>query len=93
MTLKAALPIVMHRDPGCGCCEQWAAHVRQQFGRHVNIVDDRQSGEVQRTQAVSARLSSCLSGRPAWKSQEVRPPVDVITFGAGGERVFASHGR
>lgn len=21
----AATDIVMHRDPGCGCCEKWAA--------------------------------------------------------------------
>ena len=30
----------MHRDPGCGCCEKWAAQVRQQFGRNVQIIDD-----------------------------------------------------
>ena len=24
----AATDIVMHRDPGCGCCEKWAAQVR-----------------------------------------------------------------
>lgn len=23
----AANDIVMHRDPGCGCCEKWAAQV------------------------------------------------------------------
>lgn len=55
----AAVPILMHRDPGCGCCEQWAAQVRQQFGRHVNIVDDRQRSAFQRTRGVPARLSSC----------------------------------
>ena len=31
----AAGDILMHRDPGCGCCEQWAARVRQAFGRNV----------------------------------------------------------
>lgn len=55
----AAVPIVMHRDPGCGCCEQWAAQVRQQFGRHVSIVDDQQRSDFQRTQGVPPRLSSC----------------------------------
>ena len=55
----ATVPIVMHRDPGCGCCEQWAAQVRQQFGRHVTIVDDRQRSAFQRTQGVPPRLSSC----------------------------------
>lgn len=55
----AAVPIVIHRDPGCGCCEQWAAQIRQQFGRHVTIVDDRQRSAFQRTQGVPPRLSSC----------------------------------
>lgn len=55
----AAVPIVVHRDPGCGCCEQWAAQVRQQFGQRVNIVDDRHRSVFQRAQGVPARLSSC----------------------------------
>ncbi|HEX7822104.1 MAG TPA: DUF411 domain-containing protein [Sphingobium sp.] len=55
----AAVPIVVHRDPGCGCCEQWAAQVRQQFGRRVNIVDDRLRTALQHAQGVPASLSSC----------------------------------
>jgi hypothetical protein len=27
----AASDIVMYRDPGCGCCEKWAAQVRAAF--------------------------------------------------------------
>ncbi|PSO10417.1 MULTISPECIES: DUF411 domain-containing protein [unclassified Sphingobium] len=55
----AAVPIVVHRDPGCGCCEQWAVQVRKQFGRQVTIIDDRQRAGFQRTQGVPAALSSC----------------------------------
>ena len=55
----AAEPIVVHRDPGCGCCEQWAAQVRQQFGRRVNMIDDRGRAAFQRVHGVPARLSSC----------------------------------
>ncbi len=55
----AAVPVVVHRDPGCGCCEQWAAQVRQQFGRRVNIVDDQLRTALQRAQGVPASLSSC----------------------------------
>ena len=29
---SAAADIAMHRDPGCGCCEKWAAQVRKAFG-------------------------------------------------------------
>jgi len=55
----AAAPVVVHRDPGCGCCAQWAAQVRKQFGRQVTIIDDRQRAGFQRTQGVPAGLSSC----------------------------------
>lgn len=55
----AAGPIVMHRDPGCGCCSQWAAQVRKQFGRPVTIIDDQNRAAFQRRAGVPADLSSC----------------------------------
>ncbi|PTQ12054.1 metal-binding protein [Sphingomonas oleivorans] len=55
----AAADIVVHRDPGCGCCEQWAAQVRRQFGRRVTIIDDHRRDAFQRAQGVPARLASC----------------------------------
>lgn len=55
----AASDIVMHRDPGCGCCEKWAAQVRQKFGRTVKIVDDANRGAMHRRYAMPAGLASC----------------------------------
>lgn len=55
----AANNIAMHRDPGCGCCEQWAIQVRQQFGRNVQIIDDARRSALQRKMGVPADLSSC----------------------------------
>ena len=55
----AAGQIVMHRDPGCGCCSQWAAQVRKQFGRSVTIVDDHNRAAFQKRAGVPADLSSC----------------------------------
>lgn len=49
----------MHRDPGCGCCEQWASQVRRQFGRDVRIVDDAQRDTLQRQIGLPADLASC----------------------------------
>ncbi|WP_319798386.1 DUF411 domain-containing protein [Nitrobacter sp.] len=49
----------MHRDPGCGCCEKWAAQVRQQFNRKVRIIDDAHRTALQRQAGVPANLSSC----------------------------------
>ena len=56
---NAAGPIVVHRDPGCGCCEQWAAQVRAQFGRQIRMVDDPSRATFQGTRGVPASLSSC----------------------------------
>nr|WP_240699169.1 DUF411 domain-containing protein [Sphingomonas sp. AAP5] len=55
----AASSIAMHRDPGCGCCEKWAAQVRQQFGRNVQIIDDTRRDVLQRKMGVPADLGSC----------------------------------
>lgn len=58
-TAMAAADIAMHRDPGCGCCEKWAAQVRQQFARKVQIIDDANRVALQRHVGVPADLSSC----------------------------------
>ena len=55
----AANDIVMHRDPGCGCCEKWAAQVRSAFGRKVQVIDDRQRSSLQRKIGLPADLVSC----------------------------------
>lgn len=55
----AAGDMLMHRDPGCGCCEQWAARVRQAFGRNVRIVDDAKRTAFQRQVGLPANLVSC----------------------------------
>ena len=56
---SAAADITMHRDPGCGCCEKWAAQVRQQFGRKVQIIDDDRREVLQRKIGLPADLASC----------------------------------
>lgn len=55
----AADGIVMHRDPGCGCCVKWAAQVQKQFGRKVAIVDSPDRPALQKLVGVPADLSSC----------------------------------
>lgn len=55
----AASAIVMHRDPGCGCCEKWAAQVRAAFGRNVRIVDDANRAALDARLGVPASLAGC----------------------------------
>jgi len=55
----AASDVVMHRDPGCGCCEKWAAQVKKAFGRNVRVIDDRNRAAFQRNSGVPSALVSC----------------------------------
>ena len=55
----AANDIVMHRDPGCGCCEKWAAQVRKAFGRSVKVIDDANRPVLQKKVGLPASLASC----------------------------------
>ena len=56
---SAATPIIVHRDPGCGCCEKWAKQVQAQLGRRVTIIDDQARAALQRARGVPATLGSC----------------------------------
>ncbi|MGB3929056.1 MAG: DUF411 domain-containing protein [Sphingobium sp.] len=56
---NAATPILVHRDPGCGCCEKWAAQVRAQFKRPLTIVDDRTRSAFQLMRGIPPSIASC----------------------------------
>jgi hypothetical protein len=56
---SAATGIVMHRDPGCGCCEKWAAQVKAAFGRSVRVIDDADRSSFKAANGVPAALSGC----------------------------------
>lgn len=55
----AATTGIVHRDPGCGCCEKWVAMVRQQFGRSIQMIDDAQRPVYQARLGVPRSLASC----------------------------------
>jgi len=57
--VMAASEAVMHRDPGCGCCEKWAAQVRKAFGRSVRVVNDANRPALQRKVGLPTHLASC----------------------------------
>ncbi|MDE0877199.1 MAG: DUF411 domain-containing protein [Sphingomonas bacterium] len=82
---SAAADIAMHRDPGCGCCEKWAAQVRQQFGRKVKIVDDANRAAFQRRVGVPAQLASCHTAIVDGMAFEGHVPIGDM------KRVLARH--
>lgn len=55
----ASAEIVMHRDPGCGCCMKWAEQVKAAFVDRVRVVDDTARPAFQRSVGVPPQLASC----------------------------------
>lgn len=52
-------PYVMFRDPQCGCCEEWAKHVRAGLDHAVTVREDRPMAQVKAEAGVPVALSSC----------------------------------
>jgi hypothetical protein len=50
---------VMWRDPGCGCCLEWAKRVEAAFGKRLPVVNAADMAAVKRAQGVPADLRSC----------------------------------
>jgi hypothetical protein len=50
---------VMWRDPGCGCCLEWAKRVEAAFGKKLPVVDAPNMAAVKKAQGVPAALQSC----------------------------------
>jgi hypothetical protein len=54
-----ATVITMWRDPGCGCCTEWARRIETAFGRKVRIVEASDMAAVKRLHGVPDDLRSC----------------------------------
>lgn len=54
-----ASEMVMHRDPGCGCCLKWAAQVKAVLGRSVKVVDNANRAAIQKRLGITSSLQSC----------------------------------
>jgi hypothetical protein len=58
---EAAAPggYVMWRDPGCGCCLEWAKRIEAAFGRRLPVIEARNMAAVKKAKGVPAALQSC----------------------------------
>ena len=81
----AATPILVHRDPGCPCCEKWAQQVKAQFGRAVNIIDDAERPAFEKAPGVPAELASCQTAVIDGMTFEGHVPI------ADMKRALATH--
>jgi hypothetical protein len=54
-----AASYTMFRDPGCGCCEEWAKHVRHGMEAEVAVQESADMAAVKNERGVPAELRSC----------------------------------
>jgi hypothetical protein len=54
-----ASAITMWRDPGCGCCTEWAKRIEAAFGRKVAVVNSVNMAAVKAARGVPNDLRSC----------------------------------
>lgn len=71
----ASAEIIMYRDPGCGCCEAWAAQVAKAFGQAVKIVDDADRVPLHKHLGMKRALASCHTAIIAGMAFEGHVPI------------------
>lgn len=74
----AALPaMLVHRDPGCGCCLAWAKLARE-AGYTVRVTDTQDIGSVKASLGVPEDLASCHSVEVDGLVIEGHVPLDAV---------------
>lgn len=69
--------MTVYKDPNCGCCEQWVAHVKQ-AGFAVTVRDTSDMATVKASMGVPDALGSCHTARVGAYVIEGHVPADVI---------------
>lgn len=70
--------IVMHRDPGCGCCHAWMAHIEQTGRFQTSMRDERDMPALKQRLRVPSDLVSCHTAEVAGFVVEGHVPADDV---------------
>jgi hypothetical protein len=76
-TRGALPPMTVYKDPNCGCCSEWVAHVRK-AGFTVTVRDTSDMASVKASFGVPAALESCHTARVGAYIIEGHVPADLI---------------
>ncbi|HJU66135.1 MAG TPA: DUF411 domain-containing protein [Gemmatimonadaceae bacterium] len=60
-TVAAAPTVTVYKDPNCGCCSRWVAHLREN-GFSVVTHDTTSMDAIKATHGVTSELTSCHTG-------------------------------
>ncbi len=70
--------LLVHRDPGCGCCTAWVAHMQQTARFEASVRDEADMAALKRRFGVPADLSSCHTAEVAGFVIEGHVPADDV---------------
>ena len=74
----AADAFIMWRDPGCGCCLQWAKRMEEAFGKPLTVVSAQDMQAIKRVRGVPVDLMSCHTSLiGAYTVEGHVPPADI----------------
>ena len=74
---RARPPMMVHRDPGCGCCEAWVAHVRK-AGYEARIEVSGDIDAVKQRLGVPEALASCHTAEIDGYLLEGHVPAEIV---------------
>ena len=74
----AAIPMVVYKDPNCGCCTKWVGLMRS-AGFEVSIRDTSDMASIKTRYKVPAALGSCHTALVGGYVVEGHVPADLIT--------------
>jgi len=74
---NAAPAMVVHRDPSCGCCEEWVQHIRA-AGIEVSVVNEANMNTVKTRLGVPDALVSCHTAEIGGYVVEGHVPAKAI---------------
>jgi hypothetical protein len=84
---EADSSFVMWRDPGCGCCLEWAKRMQTAFGRPLRIVAAPDMAAIKTARGVPVPLRSCHTALVAGYVIEGHvPPADIKRLIASRDR-------
>lgn len=80
---------VMWRDPGCGCCLEWAKRMQAAFGKPLRVVATQDMAAIKSARGVPVPLRSCHTALVAGYSIEGHvPPEDIKRLIASRDRAI-----
>ena len=75
---RATVPMMVYKDPSCGCCKSWVTLMRS-AGFEVSVRDTADMQSIKRRYQVPAALSSCHTALVGGYVVEGHVPSDLIT--------------